>query len=163
MPADGIAAAIRPERRRRHVPSRRAALRRGYTIRRSSRRGSYRRRARRRNNGRYAKRRRRAELPASDATLIAVRMFHPGINGRSRSLGQAHLRRPGQRRMSGLGQTAKYSLRAYVFRFAPESRHRAMQSACPFRADNVEKVENRTASKISRKLILSHLDRCNAP
>jgi hypothetical protein len=45
MPADGIAAAIRPERRRRHIPSRRAALSRDYTIRRSSKRGLYRRSA----------------------------------------------------------------------------------------------------------------------
>src|ERR1700730_7553784 len=30
-------------------------------------------------------------------------------------------------------------------------------------ADTVEKVENRTAPKISRKLILRRLDRCNAP
>src|SRR5438105_169653 len=34
----------------------------------------------------------------------------------------------------GLGQNRKSSMRAYVFRFAPESGHRAMQSACPFRA-----------------------------
>src|ERR1700687_73016 len=33
-----------------------------------------------------------------------------------------------------LGQNRKSSMRAYVFRFAPESGHRAMQSACPFRA-----------------------------
>src|SRR6266404_540446 len=32
------------------------------------------------------------------------------------------------------GQNRKSSMRAYVFRFAPESGHRAMQSACPFRA-----------------------------
>lgn len=38
MPADGIAAAIRPERRRRHVPSRRADFSGNYTIRRSSKR-----------------------------------------------------------------------------------------------------------------------------
>ena len=35
---------------------------------------------------------------------------------------------------SGLGQTEKNSARAYVFRFAPESGHLALQSACPFRA-----------------------------
>ena len=29
----------------------------------------------------------------------------------------------------------KSSMRAYVFRFAPGSGHRAMQSACPFRAN----------------------------
>jgi hypothetical protein len=33
----------------------------------------------------------------------------------------------------------------------------------PLLADTVEKVENRTAPEISRKLILSRLDRCNAP
>jgi hypothetical protein len=36
--------------------------------------------------------------------------------------------------MSLLGQKAKFSLRANVFRFAPESGHRALQSACLFRA-----------------------------
>src|SRR5258707_14992145 len=35
--------------------------------------------------------------------------------------------------MSQLGQTRKSSLRGYVFRFAPESGHRALQSACLFR------------------------------
>jgi hypothetical protein len=30
-------------------------------------------------------------------------------------------------------------------------------------ADSVEKVENRTVPKISRKLILNRLDRCDAP
>jgi hypothetical protein len=34
------------------------------------------------------------------------------------------------------GQKAKFSLRANVFRFAPESGHRALQSACLFRANN---------------------------
>src|SRR3984893_1474515 len=40
-----------------------------------------------------------------------------------------------------------------------------MCSARVFRllTDTVEKVENRTAPKISRKLILGRLDRCNAP
>ena len=33
-----------------------------------------------------------------------------------------------------IGQNRKSSMRANVFRFAPESGHRAMQSACPFRA-----------------------------
>jgi hypothetical protein len=36
--------------------------------------------------------------------------------------------------MSELGQNRKSSMRANVFWFAPESGHRAMQSACPFRA-----------------------------
>src|SRR5258705_13449108 len=34
----------------------------------------------------------------------------------------------------GLGQNRKSSMRAYVFRFAPESGRRATWSACPFRA-----------------------------
>src|SRR6266576_3043813 len=37
---------------------------------------------------------------------------------------------------SEMGQNRKSSMRANVFRFAPESGHRAMQSACPFRARN---------------------------
>jgi hypothetical protein len=40
------------------------------------------------------------------------------------------------RRMSVPGQNRKSSMRADVFRFAPESGHRAMQSACPFGARN---------------------------
>ena len=39
-------------------------------------------------------------------------------------------------RMSESGQNRKSSMRANVFRYAPESGHRAMQSACPFRANN---------------------------
>ena len=35
-----------------------------------------------------------------------------------------------------MGQKRKSSMRGYVFRFAPESGHRAMQSACPFGANN---------------------------
>jgi hypothetical protein len=35
----------------------------------------------------------------------------------------------------GLGQKLKSSRRANVFRFAPESGHRVIQSACPFRAN----------------------------
>jgi hypothetical protein len=38
--------------------------------------------------------------------------------------------------MSQLGQNRISSLRGYVFRFAPESGHRALQSACLFRAKN---------------------------
>jgi hypothetical protein len=37
--------------------------------------------------------------------------------------------------MSQLGQNAKYSLRADVFRSTPKTGHRSMQSACPFRAN----------------------------
>src|SRR5882724_3861654 len=33
-----------------------------------------------------------------------------------------------------LGQNRKSSMRAHVFRFAPDSGHCAVQSACPFRA-----------------------------
>jgi hypothetical protein len=36
--------------------------------------------------------------------------------------------------MSAVGQNAKYSLRADVFRSTPKTGHRSMQSACPFRA-----------------------------
>jgi hypothetical protein len=64
--------------------------------------------------------------------------------------------------MSGLGQKAKYSLRADVFRFAPDSGHPATAAVFPFRAENrplrewrpladcVEKLENRGAPKISQ-------------
>jgi hypothetical protein len=38
--------------------------------------------------------------------------------------------------MSQLGQNRISSLRGYVFRFAPESGHRELQSACLFRANN---------------------------
>ena len=37
--------------------------------------------------------------------------------------------------MSVEGQKAKYSPRADVFRFTPESRHDATHSVCPFRAE----------------------------
>src|SRR5450631_79880 len=36
--------------------------------------------------------------------------------------------------MSAWGQKEKYSLRAYVFRFAPGSGHREAAPTCPFRA-----------------------------
>jgi hypothetical protein len=36
--------------------------------------------------------------------------------------------------MTELGQNRKSSMRAYDFRFAPESGHCATESACPFRA-----------------------------
>jgi hypothetical protein len=38
--------------------------------------------------------------------------------------------------MSALGQKAKYSRRADVFRFTPKTGHRSMQSACPKSATN---------------------------
>jgi hypothetical protein len=47
--------------------------------------------------------------------------------------------------MTGLGQNRKSSMRAYVFRFAPESGHRALQSACLFRA----KLGNGSRRKIA--------------
>jgi hypothetical protein len=53
-----------------------------------------------------------------------------------------------------VGQKQKSSMRAYVFRFTPESGRRATWSACPFRADIVAKVENRTTRRISRKSFL---------
>src|SRR5258707_12296959 len=49
----------------------------------------------------------------------------------------------------GLGQNRKSSMRAYVFRFAPESGHRAMQSACPFRAKS-GRWGNRSPSRRSQ-------------
>ena len=52
--------------------------------------------------------------------------------------------------MSEVGQTRKSSLRAYVFRFAPESRHYAAHSVCPFRADCVAKVFLGCRTKILR-------------
>src|SRR3981189_3100315 len=45
--------------------------------------------------------------------------------------------------MSQMGQNRKSSTRANVFRFAPESGHRAMQSACPFRAKGLNRSRGR--------------------
>ena len=42
---------------------------------------------------------------------------------------------PSNGQMSELGQTEKNSVRAYVFRFAPELGHCSTQSACLKRAD----------------------------
>jgi hypothetical protein len=42
--------------------------------------------------------------------------------------------------MSQLGQKAKYSLRADVFRSALNNGHRSIRPACPFGADSVAKV-----------------------
>jgi hypothetical protein len=42
--------------------------------------------------------------------------------------------------MSGSGQTRKYSLRADVFRFAPDSGHVATAAAFPFRATSGSEV-----------------------
>ena len=36
--------------------------------------------------------------------------------------------------MSDVGQNRKTSMRAYVFRSAPNNGHRAITAACPFRA-----------------------------
>jgi hypothetical protein len=49
--------------------------------------------------------------------------------------------------MSGLGQKAKYSLRADVFRFGPNNGHHSTGSACPFGADIVAKVFFRVKHK----------------
>jgi hypothetical protein len=49
-----------------------------------------------------------------------------------------------------MGQNRKYSQGADVFRFAPDSRHSAALSACPFRADCVAKVVLQEMSKILR-------------
>jgi hypothetical protein len=47
--------------------------------------------------------------------------------------------------MTALGPNRKSSLRADVFRFAPESRHDATRSVCPFRADFVAEIGIPTA------------------
>jgi hypothetical protein len=54
--------------------------------------------------------------------------------------------------MSQLGQKAKYSLRADVFRFAPDSGHVATAAAFPFRADFVAKVFLRHGTQILRAI-----------
>src|SRR6476660_6218092 len=56
--------------------------------------------------------------------------------------------------LHGLGQTREYSTRAHVFRCSPNNGHCQDTSVCPFRADTVAKVENRTRPKISRMLII---------
>jgi hypothetical protein len=48
------------------------------------------------------------------------------------------------------------------FRFTPESGLNSDIAPCPFCADIVAKVENRTIPKISRKRIFRRLYRCNA-
>jgi hypothetical protein len=60
------------------------------------------------------------------------------------------------------GSTPEVELADADFRFAPDSRHPAVGLACPFGADIVAKVENRTIPKISRKRIFRRLYRCNA-
>src|SRR6266849_4358052 len=47
-------------------------------------------------------------------------------------------------RMTGLGQTEKNSVRAYVFRFTPELGHCSSQSACLKRANNGSRRFNRS-------------------
>ena len=54
-------------------------------------------------------------------------------------------------------KTGKAHMRANVFRCSPNNGHCATQSACPFGADTVAKVENRTTPKISQKLIFGLL------
>ena len=53
-------------------------------------------------------------------------------------------------RFAGLGQKAKYSPLADVFRFGPNNGHRSTGSACPFGADIVAKVFLGCRSKILR-------------
>jgi hypothetical protein len=52
-------------------------------------------------------------------------------------------------------QSRKSSLRKYVFRFAPESGHRSTQSACPFRANGLNRSRGRLVrcSELSRPLL----------
>src|SRR5260370_170258 len=57
---------------------------------------------------------------------------------------------PFDRLMSPWGQNRKSSMRAYDFRFAPESGHCATESACPFRA-------KRRHPLVSRSVELEHL------
>src|SRR5439155_17334249 len=52
---------------------------------------------------------------------------------------------------------------ALHFRSPPISRHFQCPSACLKSADIVAKVENRTTSKISQKLIFSRRGHCNTP
>jgi hypothetical protein len=59
-------------------------------------------------------------------------------------------------------QDAKYSPRADAFRFAPELGHCSTHPPLRLCADTVAKVENRSAPKISRKLIFGRLCRCVA-
>jgi hypothetical protein len=47
-------------------------------------------------------------------------------------------------------------------RYTFDSRHRQAGPTGPFSADTVAKVENRSAPKISRKLIFGHPSRCVA-
>ena len=53
--------------------------------------------------------------------------------------------------MSLSGQKAKYSLRADVFRFAPDNRHAVTAPPCRFRADIVAKVRKRAAANFPPK------------
>ena len=50
------------------------------------------------------------------------------------------------------GQNRESSMRANVFRFAPESGHRAMQSACPFRANRRHRACTPLANFLSEDL-----------
>jgi hypothetical protein len=52
--------------------------------------------------------------------------------------------------MSALGQNAKYSVRADIFRFALELGHCAKQRALPIWADSVEKVPAAVETKFLR-------------
>jgi hypothetical protein len=54
--------------------------------------------------------------------------------------------------MTGLGQNAKYPVRADLFRFALELGHCAKQRALRIWVDSAEKVENTAKTKFSQKL-----------
>jgi tetrahydrodipicolinate N-succinyltransferase len=50
---------------------------------------------------------------------------------------------------SAVGQNRKTSVRANVFRVAPESRHRCMQEACPKRAMSSRTWKRKTGIRIA--------------
>jgi hypothetical protein len=70
----------------------------------------------------------------------------------ARSERDTHLIHPA---MSEMGQNRISSLRGYVFCFAPESGHRALQSACLFRA----KERNRSRGRALRRGARAHQQR----
>jgi hypothetical protein len=65
--------------------------------------------------------------------------------------------------MSVSGSNSEVELADADFRFTPQSRPPAAKLECPFGADIVAKVENRTMPKISRKRIFRRLYGCNTP
>jgi hypothetical protein len=58
------------------------------------------------------------------------------------------------------GSNSEVGGRNHEVRFTPESRHNSDIAACPFGADFVAKVENRTTLKISRKSNFGLLRSC---